>query len=54
MIDRNNTSTNDYVLCSDCKFGLPYTKEDYICFRINETVSKVGVCRDFVGGSKHD
>lgn len=52
MIDRNNTSTKGYILCSDCKFGVPVNDNEYVCFRIDKSFLNVGVCRDFVKKEK--
>lgn len=50
-MDRNNTTTNDYCLCSDCvlcsdkvKTGI---KGESLCIK-NGFVRSVGVCKDFV------
>ena len=56
MIDINNTSSNDYCLCTDCEFaGLEcchkYTMIPngiYYCLKKDVAVEHVGVCRDYV------
>ena len=52
MINRNNTSTNGCILCSDCKHGMPVNPETYICLKEDDTFDNVGVCRDFIERKK--
>lgn len=50
-MDLNNTSTNNYCLCSDCvlcaKDVLTGIKGEFLCVK-RGFVRSVGVCKDFV------
>ena len=47
-MDYNDTAYNQYVLCSDCEFGLnEFTSaaQEFKCPRWGDNVKNVGICK---------
>ena len=57
MIFRDNTATNGYCLCVECKYcawsmnksETDLTNGVYFCSRLDEVVANVGICNLFEG-----
>lgn len=56
MMDVNNTTTNDYYLCSDCAFNslTCYKRRSdeqsgiFFCQRFSRAVANVGICKYYI------